>query len=660
MGVTVLSAVEGIPIPVHAPIVEVKADWGDDWVFTPELEMVRMTRAAAGHDLGVCELAERYGEVRQPWDSDYQTVGPVDRIGWWVRVKLVGPQGETVQWIGQISGRGAELHGRENLPSGWSTWVAYEPLQILRKKGVHESKWLRGSDLITLGWLPDMNGRDARRLLVGNRSASKPSSPDDDTYVFGGTELWNRRQFAEYILHWFVDDSDGGGPAWRLGGQASILEQITDSLTLGNAMTAAEILRKVIPLSMGVDFRAVPWGETGFTLEVFSLAAEEAGFAGSSLARNPNTVEVITDNASDLLKAQVVETGAHLYDRIRVLGRRIVVCCTLNAGLDAPTLIGKWDAGLETAYKAGDPDGDEAAEHDAARRADKFRPVYQLYGAPDDVDLAAIGAAPAFDADGQLASTDGAAYQRLVRRTLSWTPLREGYDYSADPPVNNNPTDYEPEMLPPAAWVFDPASGHYVAVEKAGISISVVQTDWGVFLQASPNHALALNHFSGAASTDDDPVYDWTTLLVTLAFESDRRIYLETQVAEGGGRNGGAPTRLDIEVADAECWYLAPSTFVGTIPPGQLRDSGGAGRVLRNDTDRLALVMAGAIARYRNARARASLHLRGLLPWGDLVGQVMSVIQSGGETQRIQAVITSVEWLGGTQPQMMVRTGYAS
>ena len=105
---------------------------------------------------------------------------------------------------------------------------------------------------------------------------------------------------------------------------------------------------------------------------------------------------------------------------------------------------------------------------------------------------------------------------------------------------------------------------------------------------------------------------------------------------------------------------MAPWTYLSVqAADPRFFDMSGPARVLRNDVDRLALVMAGAIARYYNTRARAEIEIVGLRPWGDLVGQIMTVIEEGGDTQEIKAPITAVDWIAGDRPMTIVRTGFA-
>jgi len=664
MPTTVLSPAEvTLPFVVTAPAVYIKRLWSDTWSYRPDLELVRAIAAASGQDLGSCELRRRYGLIKQPWELDVTVYEPIDLSGYWVKVSLVGDQGEQQQWVGRISNDTREISGTtttlsgSQVRSGEQTWVAYEPLHILQRIHISRSIWKVGDNEKELGWVPDLNARDANNMIVGNRSASKSEGGGNTTYVYGGTDLWTHYDYAEYILKRFVDENSIGGPIWSLGGQADLLANITDTIRFSTTQTVADLLRQLIPIRLGLDY-TIRATETGFEVHVFALSSQEWSFGGVTLARNPNAVNIVSSKAIDVPQCRVVRTADHVYDRIRVLGRRVVVCCSLRAS--DGSLVPKWSSALETAYKAGTGNPTDAGDdHDAARQAETYRPVYQSYGAPIDWNFNNGTAAPIINSSGQTAN-GVADYQNQIRSTLSYLPLREGYDYSTDPPTDHNLSGHESDFWPPAVWLFDPdpeeGEGRYVLAEEADIGVSVSRTDWGVFLSPSPNHLLALNHWASSIATDTDPKYDYATMVATIAVESDQRFGLEVAVAGGGTPSGGV---LEIEVPDAELWYLAPNTVVGTDVTGALKTSGVTGRVLRNDVTRLGLVMAGALARYNALRGRAEITIKGLLPWGELVGQVMAVVEDGGDTQMIDAPITAVEWVTGNDPTTIIRTGFA-
>ena len=147
--------------------------------------------------------------------------------------------------------------------------------------------------------------------------------------------------------------------------------------------------------------------------------------------------------------------------------------------------------------------------------------------------------------------------------------------------------------------------------------------------------------------------------MATIAFRTDKRLFVEAEIP------GAAPSDgvYEVAVPGAEYWFVAPDTAIGPDPsdPTALETIGPL--ELRNDADRLALVMAGTIARYYNTRCRAAITVQGCLPWTGLLGQILTVVEEGGAAHQIQAPITSAEWFwpdGPDQaPQTILRTGYA-
>lgn len=653
MGVTILAPSSAtFPAAVAAPIVEIKQTWGDDWEYAPDLEFVRASRDAGANDLGACELRRRYGSVKDTYESGFSTRSTVNLMGYWVRVSLIGEQGKQVSWTGRIEGEPRQLHG-STTPSGVQHFVAYEPMQLLRKVDLSRSVWLVDGVEKVLGWTPDFNARDHRGLLVGNRSSAKSNG----CHLFGGTDLWTHYDAAEYILNRFASEDGIVGPKWRLGGQADILKRITSTISISEAKSVADVMRLLVPPGMGVDYHTAPAADSGFDVVVHALVAEDVSFNGVSLPRNPNTVRLKRSQALDAVQVNIIRTRENQYGRIRVQGRRIVVCCTL-LGSDG-SLVPQWSDALETAYKAGTGTPDDGpADHDEVRKIDRFRPVYQQWGAPPAWDHQHGRAAIKLYENGAVA--DSADYQNSVRRTLTWLPIREGHDYTANltgPPADGNLAGHEADMLSPAVWLYDEEEQRYVPAEKAdpAVNVSVSHTDLGVMLSASPNHVLALNRFEGAADSDTEPVYDGAKAIATIAFESDHRLELEWEQFPAAQPSSGT---LVIEDPHAEFWYLALDAVIGLGADGTFKVAGPL--VLRDDTPRLSLLMAGAIARYHKERARAEITIKGLVPWGDLLGQVLTVIDDGGDSQTIQGVITSVDWTGGEHPMTVVRTGFAT
>ena len=669
---------QSAPNPSRAltPMVDVKAAWSDDWTPMPELRLRQAVMATSSHQLSTCQVVYPYGRIKQPWRSAFGVYPPWDLTGYWLRVRFFGRQGVHVAWIGKIMTEDRELHGASvsaNTASGVQVWIAWGPETILQRIHVSESYWLDetydAGRPKRIGWVPGMNGRDARGSLVGNRSATKI----DDVYLYGGTDTWTHKEYIEYLLAHFVDESATGGPTWTLGGQADILDELETVIDTSTTQTVDELLHALIPRQYGVDY-VIFFTPDGFEIFVYALTSIDVSFGGKTLPKNPRTVRVVASQSAANPVTRIVKTREHTYEKIRVLGARAVACFSLwGPEAEAPnawqedTLEAKWTAAQETAYEAGAGVSIwvTSEDHDRARQDEKFRPCYQFFGAPLDWVPSDQGLAPKFDDDGQFDDTTTDDYQTMVRSTLDWLPLHEAFDYTVDPAADNNPPGYQPELLPPAVWVcdlntFDPADEPvYQAADQVDIGVKVPDNEWGVQLSAGPNHRLGQGTFVGKP-TKNLPEFDWQMTVATIAIRTDQRLQLTVEIPGGGDPSGGV---MEVEAEDAEFWLLLKDTVVGIDADGHLKRSPALHVTLRDDRDRILQVMAGALARYMNARCRAEIEMVGLHAWGALVGQVLTVVEQAGNSQTIQAPITAVEWTipEGEKPTPMttIRTGFA-
>ena len=414
---------------------------------------------------------------------------------------------------------------------------------------------------------------------------------------------------------------------------------MTDTITFGTTQTVADIVRKLIDPRVGMDFKIVPIPMTptpGFEIHIFALSGEEHSYGWFTLPRNPAKFSIRPGELKHMVQSHIVTTLANQYDRINVVGSRMVVCCTLRASHAYRDLVPKWSDALEAAYKAGTGrgDDDEPELHDEARENDRFAPVYAYFGAPAQWDMnEGRATGPQVNDDGSLTwqPEDAIDYQNKVRRTMTVLP-----------------------------YVRDPGYTHYVAAEFLGIGVSVLNDDWGVALDANPRYLLALNHFDLETDRgelrDDEKQYDYETLVATIAIESDHRLRLHHELVSGTSPVG---EEITIEVPDAELWVMAVGTVVGINPATGDIVSTHLPRVLRNDIARLGQVMAGAIARYKMQRARAELRYKGFWPIAGLLGQILDVIEEQDDTEYLDAPVSSIEWIGGAEPMTILRAGMA-
>lgn len=716
---TVYAPTEPYPPKVGAVIIEVRRDFaeGSGWLLRPDIEFVEAREAIGGHDLGSMTCRRRIGLVKYP-HAAIEEVAADELIGWWIRARLIQQSGgDCVLFTGLIESEAREELGgdaRDRLGnpvlSETRTVACYSPRHLLRKIHVSDSIFLQrevdasgaetGLTRVVAAWMPDMNGRDRRNMLTGNRSArrSKPSGDGAGevyadhsplaSYLFGGTDLWSRMEFIEYLLNNFVNveasEDEFAQPIWSLGGQYELLADAMDHVSFGAVSTMDDMLRQLIQPRYGVDWtvRVTEINDKTFCeIHVFALLPFNQGFGDVVLPANPNRVEVRTRRGE--LQATIVRATSQQFARIRIIGARAVLCCSLESSTPqkwdatgvAPSLEGKWTIDQELEYRAGADDAEDAAKNDLVRGQPRLAMVYQDYGAaaywhPPVPKLLSTGEVKDVS---DLAPGDGPApeNQRSVRSTLSWIPLKSGVDYSGAEPVDLNPEGVEAAVMPPMVWIYredDPAStepldgsdtpGAWIPVERAeeAISVRAARHDWGVTLSATPNHILGRSRFNGQINmrpSNHDEVYNPGKIVATIAFEIDQRLILEY-----APENAVDGSRLIIEVPDAECWHMADQTVVGVSADGRLIRSGP--KTLRNDAPRLALIMAGAIARYESERARAELVIEGWAPWAESLGHILTKVIDGTDTHELSAPLSSIEWKHNDgKPQTVVKTGYA-
>ncbi len=680
------------------PIIEQKATWADTWTRSTDLEILRFDIKSGGNDgISTAEVKRRYGTIKQPNETTYHTLTTLDLAasgGTWIRISLLGNDTNStpiLAFMGTVDGQANQLRGENvlisgttgsQISSGVQNWTVSGGLRILQKLVVSESIFVNGSanDVSRVGWLPDMNSRDAHGMIVGNRStdAYDPRSSGTYSFIYGAVgnataNIWSHLQYVTYLVQNFIQNDTG--PKWTLGGASTLLNAMETTIEFEACESALSMLRKLIPPKYGVDFAVIPTKDNGtvssdgYQIYVYALLGEDLTINGVTYPKNPNTLTVKRDDQLFFTEAHLVESTARRVDKIRVMGKRIVVCGTLAATANDPTLVPKWSATLEADYIA--DTGADIDETDRRKNKDKYRDVYRKFGAPVDWDLdgstiptAHIPGSWAKECgtDGTLSS--GGQFQNLVRHTLNFTPLREGFDYSTNPPTDTTLADSEPEFKPPIAWVVDPEPDGggdpvYVQCDLVGMHIHSSPHDWGLFVEASPNHLLALNNFTNSADVTISPKYDYNTLVATIAIPVDHRIQLgydvPTALAAG---DGSIMTVVD---EGAELWVILESTAYDVDDDGTLLFTPSE-MIVRDDTDRLALALTGLVARYINERVKARLVFKGFQPLGGLIGNILSVVQQGDEITNIGGPVTSVEWIqgsNGNSPQTIFSAGYA-
>ena len=424
---------------------------------------------------------------------------------------------------------------------------------------------------------------------------------------------------------------------------------------------STKILRAFIRPEYGLDYKIVSTDE-GFEISVFVLTKQSCGWGGETLPGNPDTVKIYASRTTDSVKTEVEKTSARRYGTIRILGSRIVVCTSFYnmLSLFRMDMLGAWNPQEEIAYLTGTGDLHDAPYlQDEARRQERLYDVYRKFVVnPAWYYNNQIWRSPQWDGQGSPLPDNG-PMQKVSRSTLSWLPLETGVDYSVKPYLDGNGSNAHRALRQPQVWLYNEGEDKLVPANNEQIGLSVLPDALGIFLHANPNHILAKRNFSGPS--DYIPLWDWQNMIATLAYMTDQRMYCEQKI-EGASPSDGV---LEIDASDCQFWWLAPGTLLDVDNNGQAvlsppaGEGGSDGMIVRNDWARMAARMAGALARHYQERARAQIIIRGLLPWGGLLGQILTVIDEGGSAQTIEAPITGVRWLGGDQPSTIISTGFA-
>lgn len=638
----------GVPSTAKAAFITVSgtATGGGTPNYELELESCQVTSGNQGMSSAV--IRREYGTGKYPHQSSLALRSPlVGMIGKWISITFSNAAGQAeTQFRGVIVQEANTLHGSDgSAPTGVQRWHCRGPLHLLRKVTVSRSYWLEGVGLtatVTMDTVPSFNERDELGTLAGNRSAVE----NGGTYLFGGSDLWTRAQAVAYLLGRFGP----AGVSWQITGDRQLLDAATDAIGMGQSGTLENALNRIISPQFGLDYVVRPYS-SGFAIHVFSLSAQSVTFGGTTLPANQRKVSAVAGGSAETRMVEFMREESQRYSRIRVIGERAVACFTLRAS--AGQLVAKWDAATEAAYLAGTgTSADSGALHDEARRRPRLASVFTTYGAPQPFALGSVGAGVGVSSTGGIDSY-ASSHQSIRRSTLAWLPLRAGHTYASGSEVAEVASNHEADLQRPMAWILDPSTSRYVRVEELGLGLAVPWNDWGIILQGADPHILALNHWAGAEATEAPPVYDWETMVATIAIQTDVRMAIEASVDDGAD----AGSVLEINVPGAELWFAAPGTVVGTTGAGALETITDAIE-LRNDASRLSAVMAGAVARYLRSRARATVVMQGYQPWASALGAIMTDVRLGGIAEDVGAPVTSVSYEGAESPMTRVRAGY--
>jgi len=727
-----------------AVAVSTRARWPDEWTDQPHLECRAIEKAAAP-DAGRGEFLWRYGVGMRAGETDFSEVAPLDLHGHYVRVVVPQPDladgtaQEPLRWYGIFFDEGRSQHGDVNdliadvpaaIPYGLQRWTACDLSLVLARTivsgGVVEAATGLGAEIggripeepesLRIGRAPTFNaGRGELlwgRAIRGNRAADR----GEISWRFAEDLALGEPFHADQILHYLLarfQPSDGSGRHWLpfvvRARAPNVLEDLLASLAWQAPLLDAEgfslkdLLDQLIDrrrlLGYTVDVEVDP--DTGTetpALILFTLTTEDLELPGGSLfdEENPpvtvkkNACQVALDftRAVDILAASTGFSSANQYDRVRVVGDRTVVCCTLAPGEN--TLVAGWTlaqqndylTGLEAlgSYTALADDRQREERRRIYRSEDRLTPVFARFLVPDTWHGQA--------GDGQ-AATPQTTYclpnesGQDLPPTVHWhaglrierdLPLLAGVDY-ADEAISEGLDDPGPqaERLPPLVVVplptADPEAPHWVQVDQlAGdprrfveesasprelypASVRALEDLPGLELRVGGGapHQFGGSAFNSGASSRLPPDYpvdlDWQSLIATVAFQWDQ--FLEAVFPPAWDEeNYPEPERdwvreLRISAPQYRREWIVPGTVVG-VQDGQLQQTTSGGYV-RDDYDAALRTAELAYRWYQKKRQSFSLQYRqvdGRFRVGDLITE----LGPPARREPVETVITLVRW----------------
>lgn len=599
--------------------VEIKTLWSDEWVTRPNVEPINGSAAVGG--VGQFQFRVRYGRVKHPGESTFSTKDYTQINRDWIRVKIA-PYGDgDVIFMGRIESDMRSPTGPvASAPSGTQVFTAYDGAQILNKTVVSrsiietgESTWQNYDMLLPFNMYPggknlirNMSPNDRTSGGIVHRTFIQPNE-----LFFGPTfpQNWTVADAIKYLIAEFVGGSgdDEVDPLWQVTIPSGQLTDILEPISLPVKASVLELINQVIGRRFGWVWCVLPT-TNGFNFKLSTVTASAVTFNGVSVPANPEVLTVSTSDPNvqmSIERSQVQQVG-----KIRVVGKPMVVVGSFQ-----------WEDD-----PADTMDWNETEENGEVVSADF---IAKLSGANWTGDLL-----PTINDDGTIDTDTLGPIPVMSPGTMTGIPVKNGRDYNTDgPPDSILESEFQPPIL-----LYKTESGEYKSYPNDNaVSIYTLPTDIGIQIRDYPEGPAA------------DAWY------LTVAFQAAQRIQCVYEVAGATVSDG----EIVIEVPDAELWYLAKDMIYGYLADFGALDRLDVGHEIRNDREKLYRVMAGAIARYVNARAKASMRFKGLWTYQNNLGQILGAAADATDINTIAAPITAVQWQFEGDYMTTVSTGFS-
>jgi len=600
--------------------VETKVAWADEWVVRPNVRPITGSAAVGG--IGQFQFRVDYGQVKHPSETAFGTKAYTQIQRDWIRVKRA-PYGDgDILFMGRVESDSRTPSGPvSSSPSGSQVFTAYDGTQILNKTTIARSVIKTGaSTWQNYDLLLPFNLRVGGRSLVPNRSSATRTSGGFAHHTFqadgSGSAFWTVADAIRYLIAEFVGGSgdDEIDPLWQVTIPASQLTSLVEPVTMPAKATILEILNQIIGRRFGWVWVVVPT-VNGFNLKLSTITGTAVTFQGVSVPANPDVLFVNTSDPN--LQMNLERSQVQQVNKIRVIGKPMVVVASFEhvVGDDASSTM----------------DWDETQDDDANILSANF--LAKLSGAHWTADVL-----PAIKDDGTLDLTTMGPIPNLTPGTMTAIPVKEGHDYNLDgPPSPLDERSFQPPLLV-YKYEEDSDDKFELYTNTSSASLYTLPTDIGIQIRDYP---------------PGGPIVEqW---YITVGFEAAQRIQCVYTVPGSSASDG----EQVVEVPDAELWYLAKDMIYGIVPGGINIDRLDNGIEIRNDREKLYRVMAGAIARYVNARGKAVMRFKGLFPYQNDLGKIFGAAADATDIATIAAPITAVQWQFEGDYSTTVSTGFS-
>jgi len=628
--------------------VHVRQLWTQDWTEVTTMEPVRAT-VAANPAVSQAEFVIPYGAVLTEGSAAWQSrTIPTDYKNWFVRLQhrtAADPETWESLFFGWFQREEIIPHSPQEggtVPTGDLRLTAYGLETILDRRVLSTTETKRKWSGVSIP-ITDVLTFNKRHEIGFSEQGNRSIDRIGDSYIFSNYdgEVWT----AENIVEYMIDRIGPTDMTIRILGQYEALANIKPVAFRPQGMTIAAVLNTLVNRRLGLGWTIrVDEDTTPERLEIhiFSVFDEDVTYGDgtpdsptTSIQRNLEQNTIDLDSRYDLDDAYFVLDSLSKYDQVMVTGARIKSIFSLSFEDN----IGRgWTLQEQTGYTNATDD---------ERLNDTWDNVYTVYHMDESWAWAnaTVGSGPGapvvptISDDGTYHADLGANYKEWGHRFLRELPSLKAWSTGTAEKeyreplllVKYNGTYYHADRPPPdAPW--------------PPLQMEMLSAAFGFQVRApGHNHILAMNH-GDVTDSVTQPVLDYKDMVATVAIEADERLRVIAPSLSGQPHPAQIRT-IEIDVPDAEFWYLAPGTVIGLDADNELERSptAPAACVLRNDVHRLRAISALARKWYGVDRMAIRVVQVGIetdYPPGSL----LTATTDSFDRETVMSVVTSVTY----------------